>query len=122
MARTPRRPDAGETLFSDAAARSRPLAARMRPRTLDEFAGQRHLLAPGKALRVAFERGRLGSMILWGPPGTGKTTLAYLVATLSDRAFVPFSAVSEGVPRLREIIAEARERLATSGRQTVLFV
>jgi len=122
MARPPRRPDDGDTLFSEAASRTRPLAARMRPRTLDEFAGQQHLLGTGKALRVALERGRVGSMVLWGPPGTGKTTLAHIMATLSDRAFVPFSAVSEGVPRLREVIAEARERLATTGRQTVLFV
>jgi putative ATPase len=101
---------------------SQPLAARMRPRTLDEFAGQRQLLAPGKALRVAIEQGRVDSMVLWGPPGTGKTTLALLVAQSGERAFVPFSAVTEGVPRLREIIGEAEERLSTSGRGTVLFV
>jgi putative ATPase len=112
----------GESLFAESAARARPLAARMRPRTLDEFVGQEHLLGPGKALRIALERGLGGSMILWGPPGSGKTTLAHIMATLTDRAFVPFSAVSEGVPRLREIIAEAKERLASSGRQTSLFV
>jgi putative ATPase len=112
----------GDSLFADAAARSRPLAARMRPRTLDEFVGQTHLLAPGKALRVALDRGLVSSIILWGPPGTGKTTLAHIMASLTQRAFVPFSAVSEGVPRLREIIAEARERLASGGRQTALFV
>jgi putative ATPase len=101
---------------------AQPLAARMRPRTLDEFAGQVKLLAPGKALRVAIEQGRVDSMIFWGPPGSGKTSLALLVAQHGDRAFVPFSAVTEGVPRLREIIAEAEERLATNQRGTVLFV
>ena len=83
-----------------------PLAARMRPRTLDEFVGQSHLLAPGKPLGDAIRRGDVGSIILWGPPGTGKTTLARLVATTTDRHFVPFSAVSEGIPRVREIIRQ----------------
>ena len=101
---------------------SQPLAARMRPRALDEVVGQRKLLGPGKALRVAIETGRAGSMLFWGPPGTGKTTIALLVAQHGDRAFVPFSAVTEGVPRLREIVGEAEERLATTGRGTVLFV
>jgi putative ATPase len=122
MARNTRRPGESDSLFAQAAARSRPLAARMRPRTIDEFEGQQHLLAPGKALRIALDRGLVSSIILWGPPGSGKTTLAHIMATLTDRAFVPFSAVSEGVPRLREIIAEARDRLASSGRQTALFV
>ncbi len=75
-----------------------PLAARLRPRTLDEVVGQQHLLAPGKPLGDAIRRGDVGSIILWGPPGTGKTTLARVVAAHTDRAFVPFSAVSEGVP------------------------
>ncbi len=122
MTRSSRRPPGDESLFSQSTARSRPLAARMRPRTLDEFAGQEHLLGPGKALRVAIERGIVSSIILWGPPGSGKTTLAHIMAGMSDRVFVPFSAVSEGVPRLREIIAEARERLAAGSRQTALFV
>lgn len=99
-----------------------PLAARMRPRTLDEFVGQQHLLAPGKALRSAIERGTIGSIILWGAPGTGKTSLALLIARYTDREFVPFSAVTEGVPRVREIVARAEERLATLGRGTILFV
>jgi putative ATPase len=98
-----------------------PLAARMRPRTLDEFVGQEQVLGPGKALREAILQGTVGSMILWGPPGSGKTTLGHLVARTTDREFVPFSAVTEGVPRVREIIAEARERRAL-GRGTILFV
>ena len=101
---------------------SKPLAARMRPRDLNEFAGQEQLLAPGKALREAVERGSVGSMIFWGPPGSGKTSLALIIARYADREFVPFSAVTEGVPRVREIVAEAEERLATTGRGTILFV
>jgi putative ATPase len=92
----------------------------MRPRTLEEFVGQTHLLAPGRVLRDAIEKGSVGSMIFWGPPGSGKTTLAFLIARYTDREFVPFSSVTEGVPRVREIIAEAEGRLE-SGRGTILF-
>ncbi|HVA56799.1 MAG: replication-associated recombination protein A [Gemmatimonadaceae bacterium] len=97
-----------------------PLAARMRPRTLDEFVGQRQILAPGKPLRAAIESGTVGSMVFWGPPGSGKTTLARLIARHADREFVPFSAVTEGVPRVREIVAEAESRRLL-GRGTILF-
>src|SRR5215218_2224788 len=101
---------------------SRPLAARMRPATLDEFVGQEHLLGPGRPLRDAIERGVPGSMIFWGPPGSGKTTLAHLIASSTERVFVPFSAVTEGAPRIREIIGEARDRLESGGQQTILFI
>ncbi len=100
---------------------AQPLAARMRPRSLDEFVGQEHLLAQGKPLRSAIERGSVGSMIFWGPPGTGKTTLGRIIAQYTDSEFVPFSAVTEGVPRVREVVAEAEERLV-EGRSTILFV
>ncbi len=117
-----RRPPApGETLFT-AGKTTQPLAARMRPRDLDEFVGQGHLLAQGKPLREAIERGVPGSMIFWGPPGSGKTTLAHLVASSTARVFVPFSAVTEGVPRIREIVGEARTRLESGGAETILFI
>lgn len=101
---------------------AQPLATRMRPRSLDDVVGQERLLGPGTALRAAIEKGTVGSMIFWGPPGSGKTTLALLLAQYTDRVFVPFSAVTEGVPRVREIVAEAEDRLATMGRGTILFV
>jgi putative ATPase len=110
-----------DSLFSTAAD-AQPLAARMRPRTLDEYVGQTHLLAPGKPLRDAVEKGTPGSIIFWGPPGAGKTTLAHLIAASTGRVFVPFSAVTEGVPRIREIVNDARARLASGGRQTILFI
>jgi putative ATPase len=115
-----RRGTAEPSLFA-ASARAAPLAARLRPRSLEEFVGQEHLLGPGKPLREAIERGTVGSMIFWGPPGSGKTTLGFLVARYTDREFVPFSAVTEGVPRVREIIGQAEHRLAM-GRGTILFV
>jgi putative ATPase len=98
-----------------------PLAARMRPRTHEEFVGQEHLMSEGKALRRMVDEGTLASMILWGPPGSGKTTLAALLAQATDATFVAFSAVTEGVPRVREIIEEARERRRATGRRTILF-
>jgi putative ATPase len=107
-------------LFQGVVDRAQPLAARMRPATLDEFVGQEHVLAPGRALRSAIEKGTIGSIVLWGPPGTGKTTLGRLIAAYTDREFVAFSSVTEGVVRVREVVAEAQERLA-SGRGTILF-
>jgi len=116
----PRKDQSTGSLFGGLAPAA-PLAARMRPRTLNEFVGQESVLGPGKPLREAIERGTVGSLILWGPPGSGKTTLGNLVAQTTDREFVPFSAVTEGVPRVREIIAEAARRLEM-GRGTILFV
>src|SRR5215207_8277797 len=96
-----------------------PLAARMRPRTLDEIVGQRHLLAPGKPLRALIEADRLSSVILWGPPGTGKTTLASVVAARTERAFVALSAVTAGVRDVRAVIDDAARRLADDGTGTI---
>ena len=99
----------------------KPLAERMRPRTLDEIVGQQRVLAPGKALRRALEAGRVHSMILWGPPGCGKTTLALLVARYADADFRAISAVLSGLPEVRKALAEAEANFA-QGRRTVLFV
>jgi putative ATPase len=98
-----------------------PLAERLRPRTIDEVIGQQHLLGPGKPLRVAFESGRLHSMILWGPPGVGKTTLARLMADAFDAQFIPISAVLGGVKDIRDAVERA-QTVRTSGRRTVVFV
>ena len=114
------RAPAQPSVFEEISGRA-PLAARMRPRTLDDVAGQRQLLDRGRALRESIERGETGSILLWGPPGTGKTTLARLIARYAKGEFVAFSAVTDGIPRIREIVAEAERRLV-SGTRTILFI
>jgi putative ATPase len=99
-----------------------PLADRMRPRTLEEFVGQSHLLGEGKILRIALAQGEIPSLIFWGPPGTGKTSLAMLIAGHVNAAFVPFSAVTAGIKEIKEVIADADRRLRGAGQRTVLFV
>ena len=104
------------------AAPAGPLADRMRPRVLDDIVGQAHLLGPGRVLRAALESGELHSMILWGPPGSGKTTLASLMAQVAGARFVAFSAVLSGVKEIRQVVAEAETERARRRRRTILFV
>ena len=99
-----------------------PLAERMRPRTLDDIVGQQELLGPGRPLREAIERDALGSLILWGPPGTGKTTIARVVATVTRAHFIAFSAVLSGIREIKSVMAEAEAARRASGRRTILFV
>ena len=99
-----------------------PLAEQLRPTTLDEVVGQSHLLAANKPLRLAFQSGKLPSMILWGPPGVGKTTLARLIANTADAEFIPISAVLSGIKDIREAVERAEHTLQQSGRKTILFV
>ena len=117
MAQEPLFPTAEEPGLKD-----QPLAARMRPRSLDEFVGQQHLVGQDHELRRAIEEDRIGSMILWGPPGSGKTTLARLIARVTASHFVPLSAVSAGVADLRRHTEEARLRRAQGGKRTILFI
>ncbi len=128
MARRARDNPNQPTLLSAAARQGKlggqpaPLADRMRPESLDEVVGQATLLGPGKLLASSIQGDRVPSMILWGPPGSGKTTLAHVVSRATRSEFVPFSAVLGGVAELREIIAEAKERRAYQGKSTILFV
>src|SRR3954469_13602255 len=101
---------------------SAPLAERMRPATFDEFVGQEDILAPGRPLREAIERDLLQSIILWGPPGTGKTTLARLVAKVTRAKFVSFSAVMAGIKEIKEVMAAAEQTRRATGRRTIVFV
>src|SRR3954468_9051878 len=113
-------------LFSDSAREQTsivaPLALRVRPTSLDEFVGQQHVLGEGSALRLAIEQDRVGSMILYGPPGSGKTTLARIVARMTGAAFEELSAVSATVSMVREVLARARERLGAHGQRTILLL
>src|SRR6202163_3879936 len=103
------------------AAATQPLAERMRPRTLDEFTGQETLLGPGKPLRTQIERDDIGSMILWGPPGCGKTTLARLIARMTHSEFAAFSAVLTGIKEIKDVMAAA-EHARRAGRRTIVFI
>lgn len=113
---------ANEDLKADAFDPGRPLADRLRPKVLADFFGQEHLLGEGKPLRVAIEQGKTHSMVFWGPPGTGKTTLARMVANASSSHFIALSAVMAGVKEVRAAVQEAKELLGVNGRRTVLFL
>jgi putative ATPase len=114
--------DSDESETAPAIDDAAPLAARMRPRTLEEFVGQEHILGPGKLLRRAIEADRLPSVILSGPPGTGKTTLAYIIAEMTHSKFIRLSGVESNVAEMRRVVAGASNRLKTSGQKTILFI
>jgi len=99
-----------------------PLATRMRPTSFNEFVGQEHLIGEGRVLRKAIESGRIPSIVLWGPPGSGKTTLANVIANVTDSHFTMVSAVSSGVAELRRAIEQAQQRRRSSGQNTILFI
>src|SRR5512135_1892542 len=107
--------------INESADRSRPLADRMRPRTLDEFVGQEHLLGPGQLLRLQIERDDPGSIIFWGPPGVGKTTLAKIIARVTKAEFIEFSAVMSGIKEIKQVMADA-EKARTYGTRTIVFI
>jgi len=115
-------PDMFEKQFEELRKKEAPLAARMRPNTLSEFVGQEHLVGEGRVLRKAIDSGQLPSMILWGPPGSGKTTLASIIANTTSSHFSSVSAVTAGVADLRAIITEAKERRGLHGQKTILFI
>src|SRR5947207_14717955 len=106
---------------SGAADATRPLADRMRPRTLDEYVGQEHLIGRGKPLRVQIQRDDIGSLIFWGPPGTGKTTLAKIIANMTKAEFIEFSAVLAGIKEIKAVMADA-ERARQYGTRTIVFI
>jgi putative ATPase len=114
--------DLFEQKYQENMKKEAPLAARMRPRTLEEFVGQEHIIGHGKVLRRAIESGQLPSIILWGPPGSGKTTLAFIISNTTNSHFSPVSAVSAGVSDLRKIIEESRERRKLNQQKTILFI
>src|SRR5581483_1516740 len=105
----------------DGVDKKRPLAERMRPRTLDDYVGQEHILGPGKPLRQQIERDQLTSLILWGPPGVGKTTLAQIIARMTRCEFILFSAVLSGIKEIKAVMADA-EKVRRMGRRTILFI
>ncbi len=115
-------PDMFAQAAASRAAGQAPLAARMRPQTLDEFVGQEHLVGEGRLLRKAIEADEVPSMVLWGPPGSGKTTLARIMAGITKSQFEPISAVAAGVADLRRIVAEAKDRLGMHSGRTILFI
>jgi len=107
--------------IDEASDRTRPLADRMRPRDLDEFVGQEHILAPGKALRVQIEHDDIGSILFWGPPGVGKTTLAKIIARRTKAEFVEYSAVMVGIKEIKQVMVDA-ERAKQYGTRTIVFI